>query len=210
MSRSLLRALLIVFASTTLALGQQVTQVPHDPTAGVHSGPSEDLYSQLLQQLRATEARFATAEERLSEHEERWRLVGSSAGDDGMVLVPGQVKLSGPYLEQRSPIAQCAGFEDGHRQCPCLPPYCDRCLTRLSWNKMGYRITAFGSLAGEAILTDSSTTVRAFIRYVNPDTGLDDSQSTITGQGSAFGLNIEAPRIGGFEARGLFYFKFYV
>ena len=74
---------------------------------------------------------------------------------------------------------------------------------------MGYRITPFGSLAGEAILTDSSTTARAFIRYINPDTGVDDSQSTITGQGSAFGLNIEAPRIGNFEARGLFYFKFY-
>ena len=198
---------MITFASTTLALGQQVTQVPHDPTGGVQSGPSEDLYSQLLQQLRATEARLATAEERLAENERRWQRVESPAESDVESIVQPAFQFSGYAADSAAGSGQSSdiAYSDG----PCLPSCSNADLTRLSWNKNGYRITPFGSVAGEAILTDSSTTARAFIRYLNPNTGLDDSQSTITGQGSAFGLNIEAPKIGDFEARGLFYFKFY-
>ncbi len=209
-SRSFLAALLVTIASSTLVLGQQAT---HQPVEQLRSSTSAEPYSELLKRFRETEARLESAEKRLAENEERWSLVGSSAGNDventlGLASNP-IFSFSGHSGERASGYEQFVEPVIALQECACPPPYCDRCLTRLSWNKNGYRITPFGSVAGESILTDSSTTARAFVRYINPDTGFDDSQSTITGQGSAFGLNIDAPRIGEFEARGLFYFKFY-
>ncbi|MCH7549308.1 MAG: hypothetical protein IH969_07230, partial [Candidatus Krumholzibacteriota bacterium] len=169
-----------------------------------------DVYGGIQSDAKSRRA-LELAEKRLAENEERWRRFGRPVGNDvGSFARPASkpaFQFSGYAAD--SPTASEQSFDSAYSEGPCLPSCSDSDLTRLSWNKNGYRITPFGSLAGEAILTDSSTTARAFIRYLNPDTGLDQSQSTVTGQGSAFGLNIEAPKVRDFDARGLFYFKFY-